>query len=437
MKRLFILTVSVTVLLTSCGNQNAKWEENHESNKVVHVCGSIEGPSPDVMGIALSGSDYFHGKDWFRIKVRNGGFAEDVPLNDGQAYELFAFEDRRLGQSTIKYFFADRDTIRLNFVYGPDKKDLRRFVPENVSGNTLQHHQYLVAIDSVFKNETLAYNSYYDSVRGSTLSQEYLDLLAALDDRKLDERTEDSLRIVQQMMMANGEHLTPEGTKAKEMGDQLSRLKLDYTWNQLVSSEPTLANFQILATSLGTENQLEGDFSRWIRLYQEEYEKRFPDCILHQKVQSVINSRAIREGVPFIDFTLPDKDGKDQTFSQLISGKVAVLEFWATWCGPCIANRRALKEIYQRYYDQDFTVVCVAREFKDNREWLAFIDKEGDSWPDLISLGKDHSIGTVDYGLGNAAGGSFLIDKDGTILKINPTEEDIEAAMAKYALRTQ
>ena len=38
MKRLFILSVSVTVVLNSCGNQNVKWEENHACNKIVNVC---------------------------------------------------------------------------------------------------------------------------------------------------------------------------------------------------------------------------------------------------------------------------------------------------------------------------------------------------------------------------------------------------------------
>ena len=162
---------------------------------------------------------------------------------------------------------------------------------------------------------------------------------------------------------------------------------------------------------------------------EREYSRKFQDNNLHQLVRNVISSTSIREGGRFIDFTLPDKDGVPRTLSQLIDGKVAVLEFWATWCRSCIVNRNAIREVYDRNKEKGFVVVEVAREIKDDSKWRNYIEKDGADWTDLLAMEENHSVGNA-YGCGIKAGGTFLIDRNGCVIKVDPTREEIEAAIA-------
>ena len=131
------------------------------------------------------------------------------------------------------------------------------------------------------------------------------------------------------------------------------------------------------------------------------------------------------EGRRFVDFTLPDRYGKEHTLSELIDGKVAVLELWASWCRSCRVNARSFKPLYEKYGDAGFTVVGVAREYRDKEKWLKALDMDEYPWLNLVAMEDYHSIWTL-YGTPDAAGHTFLIDEDGFIVKINPSAQDVE-----------
>ena len=67
---------------------------------------------------------------------------------------------------------------------------------------------------------------------------------------------------------------------------------------------------------------------------------------------------ALPEPVPAPDFTLEDMDGKRHTLSAL-RGKVVMLNFWATWCGPCREELPSLEALYQALKDEGFVVLAV------------------------------------------------------------------------------
>ena len=172
-----------------------------------------------------------------------------------------------------------------------------------------------------------------------------------------------------------------------------------------------------------------GAYHDWLNDYEREYSRLFQDGNLHPLVRNVITSTSVREAGRFIDFTLPDKDGISQTLSQLNDGKTAVLEFWATWCRSCIVNRNVIRDLYDRNRDKDFVVVEVAREIKDDTAWRNYIAKDGADWVDLLAMEENHSVGNA-YGCGIKAAGTFLIDKNGYVIKVDPTKEEIETALA-------
>ena len=135
--------------------------------------------------------------------------------------------------------------------------------------------------------------------------------------------------------------------------------------------------------------------------------------------------REIRPGGRYVEFEAPDLEGRVVNISDVIRGKVAVIDLWASWCMPCRAKAKAMIPLYEKYKDRGFEIVGVAREFKDTGRVKQAIKQDGYPWLQLIELDDCRRIWTR-YMLGNAGGGVFLVDRDGTILAVDPKPEELE-----------
>jgi len=129
-------------------------------------------------------------------------------------------------------------------------------------------------------------------------------------------------------------------------------------------------------------------------------------------------------GQNYINFSAPNMNGKVEKLSDKINGKVALLNLWATWCGPCIAKSRKMLLVYDEYKDKGFTIVGVSGEFKNTNRLVKFLEKEKWPWLNLVELDRENSIWQK-YGVDGGGGGIFLIDENGKILAIDPTAEEV------------
>ena len=87
---------------------------------------------------------------------------------------------------------------------------------------------------------------------------------------------------------------------------------------------------------------------------------------------------ALAEDTVFPDFDVKDLDGKSLSIAGY-KGKVVMVDFWATWCGPCVGEVPNVAAIYQKYHDKGFEIIGVS------------LDREGDK-DKLISFTKDHNM---------------------------------------------
>ncbi len=132
------------------------------------------------------------------------------------------------------------------------------------------------------------------------------------------------------------------------------------------------------------------------------------------------------EGAVAADFTLPDTDGKNVSLSSF-KGKYLLVDFWASWCGPCRGENPNVVAAYNAYKNKGFDVLGVSLD-EERTAWLAAIDKDHLTWHHVSDLKGWSNSAAVLYGV-QSIPMNFLLDKDGKIIAKSLRGEDLQAKL--------
>lgn len=255
------------------------------------------------------------------------------------------------------------------------------------------------------------------SITGSKSQDDYEDYLDAV------ERFDEKLNA-----------LYKEFRKAKNDGDTAKQNKLDKGMDEIYAKKDDFIveyiqanNTSPVAPYIATRNYYSWDLEL-LNTVVNSFDASL-DASVYKKLLAnrarILEKLAI--GKPFIPFTLPDTSGVELAIADIYKGKYLLIDFWASWCGPCRRENPNIVACYEDFHDKGFEILGVSLD-SDGTKWEEAIRDDNLTWYHVSDLKRWQSDAGKLYGIISIPS-SLLLDPDGYIIARNLKGEDLRAKL--------
>ena len=175
----------------------------------------------------------------------------------------------------------------------------------------------------------------------------------------------------------------------------------------------------------------EQDFENHAKLYssiRDALVKDYPDNPYVKHISERLKG-VLLPGMEAPEISMKDPQDNIRRLSDL-RGKVVLIDFWASWCGPCRRENPNVVRLYKKYHDKGFEIYSVSLD-KEKSAWLKAIKDDGLVWPNHVSdLNGWTSSGGKTYGIMSVPS-TVLVDTEGRIIARNLRGNELENKLAE------
>lgn len=247
------------------------------------------------------------------------------------------------------------------------------------------------------------------------------------------------MNLVVDFSKAQNELMSMQGKATQEeMVKRYMELKKpmdDYARTQIAENPASAFNIVLSNSLMPTNGFVDYPKENVVALKKmaESYSKKYANSPLTQslveqvtQIESGFNEYEILKTgkKPASDIVLNSPEGKEIKLSSL-RGKVVLIDFWASWCGPCRKENPNVVKLYNKYKNKGFTIYSVSLD-TDNASWVNAIEQDGLIWPNHVSdlLGWKSYVIKL-YGF-NSIPHTVLVGKDGNIIDVGLRGDALE-----------
>ncbi len=366
--------------------------------------------------------------DGIKIPIVKNAFSYELKTPFVEKYELIFEDEIEDGGWKQIEFFAENGT--LNFVL----HSIDDFDKNSITGSALTQKMkdFKQQVRTNFYGQYKPFQVILDSLEDSNnyLSEKAKQLQAQMQNKSTENERYKLLASLGELR-ESGEMWTPLALTQMNRRDSMLRQRLKWEY-EYIRQNPDIFSYSLILDLINSysENKKNVDISVLTELFPT-FSKLYPSHPYTTQIAEMLNAiHNLKVGDHFLDFSAPTVDGDVKKVSELIKGKVAVIDMWASWCGPCRYLSKSMIPVYEKYKDKGFTIVGVAAEFKTKEQFKAAVHKDKYPWINLIELDKQNGIWNK-YNISASAGNTYLVDSNGVILAIHPKAEELDKILGE------
>ena len=156
--------------------------------------------------------------------------------------------------------------------------------------------------------------------------------------------------------------------------------------------------------------------------------QKFKESTRGNYIENIIGGSQFVEGELAAEIIQPNQEGENVKLSDF-RGKYVLLDFWASWCGPCRRENPNVVEAYNKYKDKNFTILAVSLD-SSKEAWAKAVAKDALTWEQVCDLKGWKSPIAALYGV-RGIPSNFLIDPSGNIIAIKLRGEDLHKKLSE------